>query len=599
MGVGNSTAGHDRPIRAPRIAFGVVALFLVLFAGLLLLISTQAGGFVRSGTVSVSTNACFAGFDEPRPVEAVMADPGAFNCRSGIAEKIDGRQFWVRIDRSRFPLRGDRLNLEVDSTPAQGWTVAYRDGQGAVHSRTLTTRDVYRNWTAGTRASIPLDLQESRAAIVYVGVSDPWSRASFNAIHMTTRDRADRDRMVRMIPFAIFAGIALVPILYSSMLFLAVRYRFMLYHALSAACLLAYTVSSSSLLLFFVPETGPWVRTLLSYGSLAVGIGFACYFSVEFIERQCMTDMVARITRFCGHLMFANALFIVTLGPSLPFLARYIYHAVYLFPIAGLVILLVSTIRRGSTAAWFVLGGWLLTSLSAGERILRGLDIYVLPPEADFSLYVGFAFEVMVSACGVALRMFALRRDRDIARSQERVMQKKAETDGLTGLGNRHRFDRDVAGLTRGALILVDLDHFKAINDTHGHQAGDDALHALGRLMAGCESPPWNATAYRVGGEEFALLLPMAQPAQAAAFAERLRRLIERDLASAIPQARQSITASIGVAMSDPALSEDAYARADRALYRSKNEGRNRVTVAGPNDTAPITRTDRRRLARI
>ena len=390
-----------------------------------------------------------------------------------------------------------------------------------------------------------------------------------------------------MIPFAIFAGVAFVPILYSFVLFLALGHRMMLLHALSALGLLVYTVSSSSLLLFLFPDTGPWTRTLTSYASLAVGIAFASFFTGEFIEREYMTDRVRRFMRAAGWLMLANALFIVTAGPFLPFLARNIYHLAYLAPISALVVSVVTALRRGSLAAWFVLGGWFLSTLSALERILRGLDIYLLPPEADFSLYIGFAFEVVVTACGVALRVFSLRRERDAAKAQERAAQKMAETDGLTGVANRRRFDRDLAAMGSGTLILIDVDHFKAINDAYGHQLGDDVLHGLGALMARCEGPPWHAIAYRVGGEEFALQLASTQSAQVAAFAERLRGLIERELADMTGGIDKAVTVSGGVAV---IAGTDTYARADRALYASKEAGRNRVTydaaIAGADEAA-------------
>jgi diguanylate cyclase (GGDEF)-like protein len=158
----------------------------------------------------------------------------------------------------------------------------------------------------------------------------------------------------------------------------------------------------------------------------------------------------------------------------------------------------------------------------------------------------------------------------------------RAQTDPLTGLPNRRRFDqaaRDLAGRRRAGdrvgLLMIDLDHFKRLNDELGHPAGDRVLVAVARAIAGSvrdvDLPA------RVGGEEFAVIL--RDPSGAAEVAERLRGAIAAiDLSShGIP----GVTASVGVAIAvDP---EEQVAslvrRADDALLRAKREGRDRVVV--------------------
>lgn len=156
-----------------------------------------------------------------------------------------------------------------------------------------------------------------------------------------------------------------------------------------------------------------------------------------------------------------------------------------------------------------------------------------------------------------------------------------ATLDGLTGIANRRTFqarlELECARATRYqlpmGLLLLDVDHFKSLNDTFGHQAGDDILKILGRILA---STPRNTDlAARFGGEEFALILVNTNRIDAEAAAERLRARIEAEL-----WPHRAVTVSIGVAsiQSDTASAVELIEQADKALYQSKAKGRNRAT---------------------
>ena len=161
-------------------------------------------------------------------------------------------------------------------------------------------------------------------------------------------------------------------------------------------------------------------------------------------------------------------------------------------------------------------------------------------------------------------------------------VQRLAATDGLTKIANRRTFEstleREVARATRSAehvsLVMVDIDHFKALNDTHGHQAGDEVLRNVAAALS-CECRDFDTPA-RYGGEEFAIILPGCGPDEAGDIAERLRVAV-----SAAP-AIVPITASAGVA-TYPSHAGDAdtlVRAADEALYRSKRAGRNQTTIS-------------------
>lgn len=179
----------------------------------------------------------------------------------------------------------------------------------------------------------------------------------------------------------------------------------------------------------------------------------------------------------------------------------------------------------------------------------------------------------------------------DITRMKavEANLARLASTDDLTGLANRSRFfsaaDAAVAVAHEegGALgvMMIDLDHFKRVNDNHGHDAGDRALKAIGALLAA--HLPVDAVTARLGGEEFAVLMPGFSGGRLAAAAESLRAAVESCDASDIA-AGVHFSCSIGLSelrAGEPSV-EAALSRADRALYAAKRAGRNCVRSAEP-----------------
>jgi two-component system, cell cycle response regulator len=178
-----------------------------------------------------------------------------------------------------------------------------------------------------------------------------------------------------------------------------------------------------------------------------------------------------------------------------------------------------------------------------------------------------------------ALRVKALHDQ--LVEANERLAA-QALTDDLTGLANRrhgaHELERAVALATRHghplALVRVDIDHFKDINDTYGHQAGDQVLAEVGRRLAGAlrggdELARW-------GGDEFVIILPDTERDGALRAAERLRAAVD---AAPVPvgDGEAAVTISVGWAHWSGDTPDDLLARADRSLYQAKDTGRNAV----------------------
>ncbi|MGZ4411242.1 MAG: diguanylate cyclase [Gaiellaceae bacterium] len=175
-----------------------------------------------------------------------------------------------------------------------------------------------------------------------------------------------------------------------------------------------------------------------------------------------------------------------------------------------------------------------------------------------------------------------------------RIVERQARVDGLTGLANRRRCDGALEDeVTRAlrlrsqlTLVLLDIDHFKNVNDRYGHPAGDLVLQETARVLA--ESVREIDTAARWGGEEFALVLPGTDLAGGVQLAERIRATLERRQIALEDQGAISVTASFGLAsLPDQAAGrEQLVAAADEALYAAKRAGRNRVVSAGEQPAA-------------
>ncbi|WEK04486.1 MAG: diguanylate cyclase [Candidatus Devosia phytovorans] len=230
------------------------------------------------------------------------------------------------------------------------------------------------------------------------------------------------------------------------------------------------------------------------------------------------------------------------------------------------------------------------TRIKPRHLVVLGLVVscYLLPSMAmgysTISTVIGIIGPYMVAASVFASVLLGLFVDRELNQiEREQQWKMRALTDPLTALPNRRAFERGIDNLRldkdQAALLIIDLDHFKLVNDTHGHAAGDYVLQQVSLILRA--NMRNGDLLSRLGGEELAVLLPDTGTVDAKLIAERLRQAIE---ALNIHWENQtiSITASFGVVVGLGTLaSAEMFARADAALYAAKNTGRNRVVFSG------------------
>lgn len=245
-----------------------------------------------------------------------------------------------------------------------------------------------------------------------------------------------------------------------------------------------------------------------------------------------------------------------------------------------------------SMAAYFLVGLRFSEALGSASLILLaylGCELYAgLAPAKLLNNLVFLLLGNLVGAVGCYLLEYKSREHFLVSR----LMRQMADHDALTGLHNRRSFDRQLGRLWRQAqrdgtplsLLLCDVDHFKAYNDTFGHVAGDEALRRVaGTIRESCARS--SDLPARYGGEEFAIILPGTSPGGARLLAEKLRLTVQAlGIAHEQPDSGAVLTVSVGVATLTPGQGESCLRlieHADRALYNAKHGGRNQVGVDG------------------
>jgi diguanylate cyclase (GGDEF)-like protein len=237
----------------------------------------------------------------------------------------------------------------------------------------------------------------------------------------------------------------------------------------------------------------------------------------------------------------------------------------------------------------------LLLFVALGSQILPAAVQGVALPDSASTLRVAFLLNI-------AIILFGWRRSKDLKEAleayeaAERSAQRNANTDPGTNLANRRELMRSLSeALESGAggqFLVLDLDHFKRLNDLHGHLAGDKVLLRVAEVMQ--KSAPAGACCARTGGDEFAVLMPGCDEKGAEAIAEKIRSALATPMFT--EGAQVHVTASIGLASLPTCDDEEEVLRhSDVALYAAKRNGRDRIesTSSGAPDEPAVPFADR------
>lgn len=508
-----------------------------------------------------------------------------------LAAVIRASTRWNCVERP-YSLEGERVFLRFDVNPEKAqprYFFSRRsallavhllaiDADGATRRISLASGELPSSLRGGYfKAPLPSVTRDTRHVVVAIDL--PSHRMTLERAYLAAGDLAlDKDYVRSLAILAVLAGMLSMPLMFNAAFYRILREPFVLWHsALTISLLLTILTSSGLAVLLFDPRamTLSWMTTVIFGLTIASG----SMFTYSFIEPGRLHPFLRKALPCCA----AWALFLATFHAVLPYVARPIQSTVYTAAFAPILIVVIFSVcdalRRGSRAAKFQAIGYVPVIMAGLIRLVTGIVPWLESNDAMLLLYVGCVCEVLFTTLGVADRFMAIRQQRDKARFDADVLKGLSERDALTGLLNRRaieeNFDRFRAD-GYGSLAVLDLDHFKTINDVHGHGVGDTVL----RTVADVLQIDRHVQAFRLGGEEFVLLI---RGEDAHLRAERRRQSIPAAVANALPGLGRSVTASMGmIDMSNIAETTfgELYEKADKLLYDAKVSGRNRTKVA-------------------
>ncbi|MFN3985987.1 MAG: diguanylate cyclase [Rhodocyclaceae bacterium] len=411
--------------------------------------------------------------------------------------------------------------------------------------------------------------------------------------------------------YGAYYGAVLILLLYNLLVFLSTRERSFFWYAVYLASFLAWNLSFRGFAFQYLwPHAPHWNSVLIVLFVVCLLLSL-CQFTWTLLDLRRQTPWLYRAS---VALAIAAALHLVAivLDPDVGAFATLDPLGMVLGTVLMLAALRIA-LRGNVTARIYVLAVGCLYLFGALPYYFVALGALSANLLTLHAINIGSALEFLLLALALAHRINSLKREKHDAermafdtlrgaaqtleaqveaRTAEleranRALRELAVRDGLTGLYNRRHFNealrQELARAQRLGkplgLLLLDVDHFKQLNDLAGHQTGDDVLVRLGALLADFARRSTDV-AFRVGGEEFAVLCLDVDTASLRDWAERLRYRLEASAWSHPAPGVAHVTASIGLACSSPGDTPEAlFARADRALYRAKQGGRNRVVM--------------------
>lgn len=376
--------------------------------------------------------------------------------------------------------------------------------------------------------------------------------------------------------YAGFGGLSLALLAYNLALWSALRHRFQLYYCVMVAGLAGYTFTASGAALLAMPWMDNNDRLRLNYVVLIIAGAAAMRFIIEYFGRETFSNWLRRSVDIFAGLLIANALAFALLAPW----GGLLFDTFY-FWAGGVLLCLVFPIlfeawRARAPHFWFFVLAWSAPVAASFARAAHGIGLLEYSFWMDNGNLVALSIESLLSTALIVARLRDLSVERDEARAGERTALRLANSDGLTGLLNRRAFLELAIGRTEPhRLLLIDIDRFKQINDRIGHDAGDEVLREVARVLQALR--PHNSLAVRLGGEEFALLVPLSRQHECTVL-QVLEAVRQRSMPFGV-----KVTVSLGYADGQVDTDEGwrrLYRLADSALYRAKSDGRDRACRA-------------------
>lgn len=561
----------------------------LLFALLFALSGPAAAHLGDDRSVELKPRMCHAVADDPA-LSAAAVRQLSFSC-TGRPEDFHQRWLWLRADKADIPHFDSDWRLVVDQTrfAEMRAVVVYAD-EGIVEHR-FRSGAAEGHWAVGGFLQFEVDARPSPVSEIYLGVDRLVNFNTMRKVRAVAEPEFISTQILWVAIASVFAGVVGASLVYTSFLYAGLRHAFLRQYAFWCLAVLAYGLSWSNLAFYAVPElAGSWgVRLNLWAAGLATL--FAPLFMVAFLEPRALPRRLRTLLVGTGWLSLAAAVLASfdQFGAGYAYVADRALNSLVAFGVVLMLICIGVAYRRGSRSVSFYALAWSPALAAFVVRVLRNFHVVPHSDWIDIGLFGATILETMLLSVAISDRFRKVETERNTAQSERAALSHLAETDDLTGLFNRRGFVArvEVIAASRPAamgLVLIDVDHFKSVNDRFGHDAGDRALAEVGRVLGRLGGR--KLAVGRLGGEEFGIAA--ALPCEdLVALGESVRREIAAlrfDFGG-----ETAITISAGVAFVHHAVPfVDLYRRADAALYEAKRKGRDCVVTSEDEPTRRV-----------
>ncbi len=409
------------------------------------------------------------------------------------------------------------------------------------------------------------------------------SASSGFAIEVMDRNSFESIMQGRIIFLGLLAGLLVAMILYNFFLFLALRHiQYVIYvlFALSALVYQATIVGVARVINFSLYSFAFEYGQLLSF----TGMFFWLLFAYHFLNINNNLPVFKPVFQLMMSLAVAGFIVNFLIGFQEANVLAYLLGIS--MPVVTILAVFVAR-NKGYWVTPFYMAGIITLMLAVLIFALRGLNLIPHSVNITYAIFVAVSIEAMLYSFALADQVRSLSIQNYTLQQQRSELSRISMIDELTGLYNKRDYNKTYENeLSRAreeerplSLVLLDIDKFKGINDSYGHLNGDEVLRRLGLVLK--EQVREKGHACRVGGEEFAIILPNILLEEAVELAEKLRQAFAEEVFIFHKEIKVKVTVSLGVGQLQPDESGDAlYDRVDRALYRAKYEGRNKVAVS-------------------
>jgi diguanylate cyclase (GGDEF)-like protein len=509
--------------------------------------------------------------------------PSNFLC-SGEPEGYQKGTLWLRAILPSGADERDDLSLIVHSSRFDRLVVTFSYADGAVERQDVRSGDFGTHWRAGGQ----LAFRAPHRDVPLTGVTMRFDKvASAHLLRMRLVGRGEESTQTTGLATSIGAALVLLlaGAIYNGSLAVAVRRQFSAWQAAWAACMIAWGACWSQLHLFFFPGMAGAISAQICTGLSCLAISLATLSAVTALEDHCVSRWLRRTALWLTGGVFALGipLSVMRSGPIDRLGA--LLGILVLANLVAVAFCIGQAWRRGSSEARSFAGAWAVPMIVLASTSFFDADSMFWGGGSQILVLFAAAWQTLWLSVAASRSHARLRVERDMARQAEAQAQELARRDALTGLPNRRGFIERVdtvidASQGRGevvALLLIDVDWFKSINDVYGHDAGDVVLEAIARCIAPYESP--TCTVARLGGEEFAVMVAGLGGFELMRFADTLRQQIGGCEHGDVVGQRK-VTVSIGIAETARRADFRAlYRLADEALYEAKRGGRDQVAI--------------------